>query len=240
MAANPLVDQWLPGEGTPIVLPMGHLLPDAPQQGIVINLADQRLYWFGDGTQPPISFAIGIGRVGWETPPGATTVTAKRLHPTWRPPQSIRNENPDLPEAVGPGPHNPLGDHAINLGWPAYVIHGTNRPYGIGRRVSHGCIRLYPADVARLFDLVGVGTTVAVVDQPLKIAWMNGQLFVEVHPTQGQADDIARHGFAPPDEIPGAYDNILGVAGPQAGRLDWDAISHALITRTGIPVQITR
>ncbi|MCZ6765055.1 MAG: L,D-transpeptidase family protein [Alphaproteobacteria bacterium] len=241
MAANPGIDPWLPGEGTEIVLPMGHLLPLAPHNGIVINLADQRLYYFGaNAGSKPLSFAIGIGRQGWDTPQGTTYIARKRVDPDWRPPASIRRENPALPAIVRAGPNNPLGHRALDLGWPAYLIHGTNKPMGIGRRVSHGCIRLYREDVERLFELVNVGTPVMVVDQPLKTAWLGGELFVEVHPTLDQAIDVAHYGFAPPDEIPGAIEHIVAAVGPHVNRLDWQLVARAMIERTGVPVRVTR
>lgn len=200
MAANPTLDPWLPGEGTKVSLPTRHLLPDAPRKGIVVNLGDMRLYHFhSDGTVR--SYPIGIGRQGAHTPLGHTTITLKREAPTWIPPASIRKEKPDLPAAIGPGPNNPLGDYALNLGWPSYVIHGTNRPYGIGRRVSHGCIRLYPEDIQDLFENVEVGTPVTVVDQPVKLGWWQGALYLEVHPDRSIADLIEQGRDIPPARL---------------------------------------
>ena len=154
VAANPGTDPWLPGEGTEVVLPTVHLLPDAAREGIVINLADMRLYYFPEPNGPPRSYPIGIGRDGLTTPLGTTEVVRKRKDPTWHPTARMREEDPELAEVVPPGPDNPLGSRAMYLGWPTYLIHGTNKPWGIGRRSSSGCIRMYPEDAEELFDLV--------------------------------------------------------------------------------------
>ncbi len=238
LAANPGVDPWLPAAGQTIVLPTAHVLPEAPKTGIVVNLADMRLYHFKEG-QTPTSYPLGIGSALTETPAGSTSVTLKRERPTWIPPDSIRDENPDLPAAIGPGPHNPLGAYALNLDWTNYVIHGTNRPYGIGRRVSHGCIRLYPADIAALFTEVEVGTPVTIVDQPVKLGWFGGELYVEVHPTQREADMLERGEVLDQAPSPEVEALVLHHAGSAADRLDWHAVNRAAWERRGIPVQIT-
>ena len=190
MAANQGVRPWVPEPGREIVIPTAHLLPDAPREGIVVNVAELRLYWFGDDGEIE-TYPIGLGAEGYETPIGPTRVTMKRENPTWYPPESVRRDRPGLPGAVPPGPHNPLGSHALNLGWPRYVIHGTNRPFGIGRFVSRGCVRMYSADVARLFDRVEVGTPVRVIDEAVKVGWSAGNLYVEVHPDREQMAEIA-------------------------------------------------
>ena len=194
VAANPGTDPWLPGAGTEVVLPTVHLMPEAGAEGVVINLADMRLYYFDEAGGPPQSFPIGIGRDGLSTPLGSTEIVRKREDPTWRPTKRMRAEDPELPEVVPPGPENPLGDRAMYLGWPQYLIHGTNKPWGIGRRVSSGCIRMYPEDARKLFDLVEVGTKVTVVDQPIKLGWIDGELFMEAHPTQAQSDQLEADG----------------------------------------------
>jgi len=188
--ANPNIDPWLPGEGTRVLLPTQYILPDAPRKGIVINLAEFRLYYY-----PPVragersrvmTFPVGIGRYDWETPLGATQVVAKAEKPTWYPPASIREDYArtrgiELPTRVPPGPDNPLGDYALRLGIPGYLIHGTNRPYGVGARVSYGCIRLYPEDIETLFAQVSTGVPVHIVNQPVKAAWVGDTLYFEVH-----------------------------------------------------------
>jgi L,D-transpeptidase ErfK/SrfK len=188
--ANPGVDPWLPGEGTQIVLPTHFILPDAPRRGIVINTAAKRLFYFPApdeaGVQVVVTYPIGIGKEGAATPTGATTVTAKGRDPVWHVPASIRREyaaagNP-LPAQVPPGPDNPLGKFVLILGMPSYLIHGTNKPAGVGMRVSHGCVRLFPENIEHLFDLAAIGTPVTIVDQPYVFGWEGDELFIEAHP----------------------------------------------------------
>jgi L,D-transpeptidase ErfK/SrfK len=239
VAANPGIDPWLPGPGRTLVLPKAHVLPDAPYRGIVINLPELRLYYFGDGSGPVITYPIGVGRRGRETPIGATQIVRKRAAPTWTPPPSIRAERPELPAFVPPGPDNPLGDFALDLGWRHYVLHGTNRPYGIGRRVSSGCIRLYPEDIERLFAMASVGMPVAVVDQPLKLGWSEGELYMEVHPDAPEGDQLEIRGWFTPAPIPDLEARVRTFAGAAAERIDWPAVRAVARSKRGIPVQIT-
>ncbi len=238
-AANPGVHPWLPEAGTRLVLPTAHVLPDAPRQGIVVNLGDMRLYRFPAGGGTPSSHPIGIGREGWQTPTGRTSVVLKRRDPVWIPPESVRAENPDLPRAVPPGPNNPLGRFALNLGWPSYVIHGTNRPAGIGRRVSHGCLRLYPEDIEALFAAVAVGVPVRVVDQPVKLGWHGGELYLEAHPTTAQADALQIDAAPPPAPVEGLRERVAAAAGDAAARVDWEIVERTARQRRGIPVRVT-
>jgi L,D-transpeptidase ErfK/SrfK len=194
--ANPGVDPWLPREGTQIVLPTQFVLPDAPHNGIVINLPALRLYYFPprkkDQPQTVITHPIGIGMVGWTTPVGNTKIVSKRANPVWHPPASVRREHAEdgdiLPAKVAAGPDNPLGQFAMNLDWPSYLIHGTNQPYGVGVRASHGCIRLYPEDIAELFDDIPIGTRVTVVNQSQVYGWQNGVQYLQSYPV---LDDYA-------------------------------------------------
>lgn len=188
--ANPDVDPWLPGAGTRIVLPTRFVLPDVPQDGIVINLAAKRLFYFpppdADGARVVVTFPIGIGREGAATPLGTTTVTQKGADPVWFPTASIRREyaaegNP-LPAQVPPGPDNPLGKFVLVLGMPSYLIHGTNRPAGVGMRVSHGCVRLFPENIEFLYSAAPVGVRVTIVDEPYLLAYADGAPVLEVHP----------------------------------------------------------
>lgn len=183
-AANPGVDPWLPGEGTEIILPTQFVLPEAPREGLVLNLASMRLFYFpppdDDGRRVVYTHPIGIGRVGWSTPLGSTMVNAKATNPAWYVPESVLAEHAaegdPLPRVVPPGPDNPLGKHVLRLGMPGYLIHGTNKPWGVGMRVSHGCIRLYPEDIAALYELVPKGTAVHIVDQPYVAGWSGHEL----------------------------------------------------------------
>lgn len=240
VAANPGIDPWLPRTGSTLVLPKAHLLPVAPRKGIVINLPELRLYYFRDAGSLAITYPIGVGRKGRETPIGTTQVVRKRKAPTWVPPASIRADRPELPAVVPPGPDNPLGDFALDLGWRSYVIHGTNRSYGIGRRVSSGCIRLYPEDIERLFAAVSVGTPVTVVDQSVKLGWSQGQLYIEIHPDPAEGDELERRGWFMPAPVPDLEDRVRAFAGPEVGRIDWPIVRAVARGKRGVPVQITR
>lgn len=238
-AANPGIDPWLPGAGRTIVLPTRHVLPDAPHRGIVINLPELRLYFFpAEGA--PRSFPVGIGGEGKETPVGRTEITAKRVHPTWIPTESEHDEDPNLPAMIPPGPDNPMGEYALYLGLKGYAIHGTNKPYGIGRRDSHGCIRMYPEDIETLFRLASVGTPVTVVNQPAKAGWSGGTLYLEVHAEQSDADWLESKGEP---RSPGEVDAepiLLKAVGMQVDRLDWYTVHLAEQQRSGIAVSVLR
>jgi L,D-transpeptidase ErfK/SrfK len=240
VAANPGTDPWIPGEGTEVVLPTVHLPPQTDLEGVVINLADMRLYYFDKPGGRPRSYPIGIGRDGLTTPLGTTTIARKTKDPTWRPTARMRAEDPELPEVVPPGPDNPMGTRAMYLGWPLYAIHGTNKPWGVGRRSSSGCIRMYPEDAEELYDLVEVGTKVTVVDQPIKLEWLDGALFMEAHPTQQQSDQLEVEGRFQPELPSKVVDQVLAAAGDQASHLDWSRIRRATVERRGYPIRITR
>ncbi|MFE8071007.1 L,D-transpeptidase family protein [Marinobacteraceae bacterium S3BR75-40.1] len=181
--ANPDVDPWLPGDGTQVVLPTRYVLPSAPRQGIVINLAEFRLYYFkGDQVE---TYPVGVGTSQNPSPLTKTQVTMRLESPTWYPPQSVRDEyaaNGDpLPAKIPAGPENPLGPYALQLAEQGYLIHGTNKQFGIGMQVSHGCIRMYNEDISRLVWEVGKGTAVSIVDEPVKLGVQGQELWIEVH-----------------------------------------------------------
>jgi L,D-transpeptidase ErfK/SrfK len=208
--ANPGVDPWVPPTGREIVLPTQFVLPAAPREGLVINLAQLRVFYFPkpkEGEpQTVITHPIGVGKVGWSTPEGTTKVTGKRTNPTWFPPASVRKEHREagdpLPSKVPPGPDNPLGAHMMTLGWPSYLVHGTNKPYGVGLRSSHGCIRFYPEDIAELYGKIPVGTKVTVVNQPFVFGWRDDALYAQAFPVM--EDDKREH--------PKAADTLLNAA----------------------------
>ena len=189
VAANPDVDPWLPGDHTPVLLPTQYVIPDVPREGIVLNIASKRLFYFPQAaegeTQKVMTYPIGIGRVGWETPLGATEVVSKATDPHWYVPASVRREHAELgnplPSVVPPGPDNPLGAFVLKLEMPGYLIHGTNQPYGVGMRVSHGCVRLYPENIELLFSLVEVGEPVQIINEPFLLGHLNGELYFEAH-----------------------------------------------------------
>ena len=239
-AANPGINPWAPTPGSEITIPSLYVLPDAPRRGIVIDLAQYRLYYYQPKSGRVVTYPIGIGVIGKDTPLGTTSVARKTANPTWRPPPSIRAEQPDLPAAVSPGPDNPLGAFAFYLGWPKYLIHGTNKPDGIGRNVSHGCIHLYPEDIERMFPTVPVGTPVRVVNQPASAGWQGDALYVAVNPTQAQAEAIDTEHPVPLDPAKGVAKIVRAAAGEYADAVDWSAVERAAKERSGMPVQVAR
>jgi L,D-transpeptidase ErfK/SrfK len=245
--ANPGVDPWVPGEGREIVLPTQFVLPDAPREGLVVNLAALRV--FISQSQPGelqtvITHPIGIGKVGWTTPEGATKVVSKRKDPTWTPPASVRKEHAErgdpLPRVVPAGPDNPLGAFAMNLGWPGYLIHGTNKPYGVGMRSSHGCLRFYPEDIAVLFKDMAIGTKVHVVNQRLTYGWHDGKLYVQVMPPA--EEELAKQ--KTPDaanQILNAAmtEQILQLAKQHAVTVDIEQVKQLAQQQTGVTVPVS-
>jgi len=187
--ANPDVDPWLPGENTPVLLPTQFVLPDVPRKGIVLNIASRRLFYFPEVPEGQATivktYPIGIGRVGWETPLGATQVVAKAKDPHWYVPLSVRKEHAELgdplPSVIPPGPDNPLGHRVLKLEMPGYLIHGTNQPFGVGMRVSHGCVRLYPENIEYLYELIEVGEPVNIINEPYLVGQLGEEWFFEGH-----------------------------------------------------------
>ncbi|WP_040575029.1 L,D-transpeptidase family protein [Methylohalobius crimeensis] len=243
LLANPRLDRWIPSAGAKVVLPKRFILPEAERHGIVLNIPEMRLYYFppsrGDAPPQVITHPVSIGRMDWSTPLGTTRVVAKTQDPVWRPPESIRKEHAEqgdpLPKVVPSGPDNPLGKYALRLGIPGYLIHSTNKPFGIGMRVTHGCVRMYPEDIERLFPEIPVGTPVTLVNQPIKTGWFAGELYLEVHPPLEEADID--------------YEKMLERAltlieektqGDASIRLHGSAFRKALEEQTGIPVKISR
>jgi L,D-transpeptidase ErfK/SrfK len=240
--ANPTVDPWLPGAGTNIILSAQYVLPSAPRQGIVLNLAEMRLYYYpetenGKGVKV-VSHPVSIGRKGWETPTGKTKVVDKTTNPSWYPPISIRAEHAErgeiLPDVVPAGPGNPLGRYAIRLDWMQYLIHGTNKPYGIGMTVSHGCIRLYPEDIESLFEQVTVGTPVYIVNQPYKAGWYEGVLYLQAFPPLSQ-------GGQPGKQLTKAVRAVVTATKAMQGiDIDWEKVIEVANQASGIPVPILK
>ncbi len=245
--ANPGVDPWLPGEGTRIVLPTQWVLPDAPAEGIVVNVAAMRLFYFPKAKKGEervvVTYPIGVGKVGWATPIGSTTVVSKRKNPVWTPPESVRREHAKkgdpLPAQVKAGPDNPLGAYAMNLGWQSYLIHGTNKPPGVGMRASHGCIRLYPEDIAAIFGTVPIGTKVTVVNQPLLYRWQGDNLFVQSYPpvVEGEDDTVAPPPVVFDDALKGRMWQETKV---HAGAVNWQLVERVVTQARGISVPVTK
>jgi L,D-transpeptidase ErfK/SrfK len=239
MAANPGVNPWHPGDGKTIAIPNFFILPDAPRTGIVINLAERRIFYFPPGGKTVETYPAGVGVRADATPLGTTRVVLKEDGPVWRPPPSIRAERPDLPAAIYPGPDDPLGDYALRLGWTNYLIHGTNKPDSVGRNVSHGCLHIYPEDIERLFHEVPVGTQVRSINQAVEAGWIDGRLYVEVHPTKDQADEIDFNQPMTPAVPPELMQRVAKAAGDRAELVDWDAVRMAGLAATGIPTPVT-
>ena len=162
------------------------------------------------------------------------------LEVIWIPPPSILAEEPGLPKVVPPGPDNPLGDYALLLGWSSYLLHGTNKPYGVGRNVSHGCIRLYPEDIEKLFSEVEVGTPVRVIDEGATAAWIGNDLYLAIFPDKRQIEELDVGMPMTPETTPDLENLVLKVAGDRAERVDWHAVAVADLERSGIPVVVTR
>ncbi|MBZ0157966.1 MAG: L,D-transpeptidase family protein [Alphaproteobacteria bacterium] len=182
--ANPDLDPFIPGAPVTVTIPSAWILPEMKTyEGLVINLSEMRLYYFYTKRNEHLAmtFPIGIGSEGHATPVGNFSIVQKTVNPSWYVPESIKREYPELPDVVPPGPDNPLGTHALRLSLRSILIHGTNRPFAIGRRASHGCIRLYPEDIPKLFDAVPSGTPIAIVRQPIKLGMRKGRIHIEVH-----------------------------------------------------------
>lgn len=238
VAANPGVDAWIPRPGTEVTIPALYILPAVPHEGIVVNLGQYRLFYFPRGGGQVFTYPLGLGVIGWQTPLGTTRIVEKEPHPTWYPPASMRRVEPDLPLVVGPGPNNPLGEYALHLGWPRVLIHGTDKPDGIGRNVSHGCIHLYPEDIAQLFSLARIGMPVRAIDEPASAAWIGDQLYLSVHPSDKQVQQIDLEQPVSPEPDRGVAELVRIVAGRYEGAVDWNAVARIASERTGMPIRI--
>ncbi len=234
-AANPDIDPWIPADGAEILLPTTIVIPqERIDNGIVVNLAEMRLYYFFSNERHNYVFTapIGVGDEGKLTQLGLYTVRTTDRHPTWYPPPSILAEEPGHPKVVPPGPDNPLGDYIFRLSKGLYGIHGTNKPYGIGRRVSHGCIRMYPEDIATLFPMVKPGTIVYVTYEPVKVGWADGVCYLQVFEDfEGKIENAF-------DEVFNRMQACVYAAGTGTLKIDKDAILDALDQRTGVPVPV--
>ena len=239
---NPGIDPWVPGAGKDMVIPTRRILPSGPHEGIVINLPEHRLYYFPKpkkGQKPVvITYAVSIGKMDWHTPLGETRVVSKQKHPNWHPPDSVRKEHAErgepLPAVVKSGPDNPLGDYAMRLAITpgAYLIHGTNNPLAVGMAVTHGCMRMYPEDIEALFPLVPVGTKVRIVNEPVKVAFVNGELLLEVHPPV----DAEGQTIAPDLEM---FSALLDQAlGPTTAAVHWEFARETMQAANGLPTVV--
>ena len=244
--ANPKVDPWLPGEGREIVVPTQFILPDAPRTGLVINIPAMRIFYFPPAKRGEravvLTHPIGIGKVGWRTPEGVTKIVRRQEDPTWRVPVSVRKEHhengDDLEPVIGPGPDNPLGKYAFYLQWPSYLIHGTNKPAGVGLRSSHGCIRLYPEDIEQFYNMVPIGTQVRVVNQPFVFGWHDGQLYLQ--PLDVLEDDTRDWSKAQRKLLTKSLAaRLQQEVQAHHERVDWELVSSLTLHPRGVPVPIT-
>jgi L,D-transpeptidase ErfK/SrfK len=235
---NPGVDPWLPGAGKTLIVPGRHILPPGPREGIVVNLPEHRLYYYPkpkrDGSREVITYPVSIGKMDWRTPLGLTHVIQKEKNPVWYPPESVRKEHAaagdPLPAKVPSGPDNPLGLFAMRLaaGNGTYLIHGTNNPIAVGLAVTHGCVRMYPDDVAALFPLIPVGTPVRLINEPLKVAWVDGELMLEAHPPV----DAEGQSFEP--DLDQFSDLLRKAVGDNTVAIHWDYAREVLQKADGV------
>jgi L,D-transpeptidase ErfK/SrfK len=228
------------------VVPSQFILPDAPRTGIVINIPAMRIFYYPPvkkGERPVvITHPIGIGKVGWRTPEGVTKIVRGQKDPTWRVPESVRKEHhdngEDLEPVIGPGPDNPLGKYAFYLQWPSYLIHGTNKPAGVGLRSSHGCIRLYPEDIEQFFNTVPIGTQVRVVNQPFLFGWRDGQLYMQAYDVM--EDDPRDWTHAQKKLLTASLATRLQQqVKAHHQQVDWNLVSSLAHNPRGVPVSVT-
>ncbi|WP_148254922.1 L,D-transpeptidase family protein [Aidingimonas lacisalsi] len=237
--ANPDLSMWYPGEGAEVVLPQKFILPPGPRDGVVVNLSELRLYYYPDvaeGETPVVqTYPISVGREGFSTPLGETRTTMKVKDPSWSPPASMRREAAERgdppPEIVPPGPDNPLGRHAILLDIPGYLLHGTNRPDGVGMRVSRGCIRLYPENIEYLYNNLPNNTTVRIINEPFKVGWDGDMLYVQAYPLL-KDDGIA---FEPIINAVDAVDAVMQESEKETPPVDYARVRYAMDSANGEP-----
>ncbi len=253
LLANPAVDRWLPQDGAKVILPSRYIIPHVERKGLVLNLPEMRIYYFPEsvrGEKPVvITHPVGIGRMDWVTPLGLSKIVEKKKDPTWIPPKSLQmdriaNGEQPYPSIVPPGPTNPLGRHAMRLsiGGGSYLIHGTIKPFGVGMRVSAGCVRMYPEDIAALFDRIPIGTQVHVVNQPIKLGWLLDSLFIELHPPL--EEDEEKYVNYKQMTI-NAISDFLALKSSRKNvtedfEIDQEALRKAVMEKSGIPVLISR
>ena len=240
--ANPTLDLWIPGAGAAVLVPGRRILPVGPREGIVVNLPEHRLYYYPRPKRHEkpvvITYPVSVGKMDWRTPLGQTQIVSKITAPVWHPPPSVLKEHAEngdpLPKVVPPGPDNPLGEYAMRLAiHPGdYLIHGTNNPQAVGMAVTHGCIRMYPEDIEALFKIVPVGTKVWLVNDPVKVAYVDGELLLEVHPqidAQGQPMEPDLDTLSP------QLDHALGST---TAAINWDLARDTLKTAVGMPTLV--
>jgi L,D-transpeptidase ErfK/SrfK len=242
VAANPGVDPWVPGDGTPVLLPTQYVIPDVARKGIVLNIASKRMFYFPEleeGETPYVmTYPIGIGRVGWDTPLGDAKVISKARDPVWYVPASVRKEHAEagdpLPSVVPAGPDNPLGKFVLKLDMPGYLIHGTNQPYGVGMRVSHGCVRLYPENIELLYDLIAIGESVTIINEPYLAGWVGGELYFESHAPL-EDDEVTAE-----EHLQKVFTSVRNQSGAFAAETEQDYARTIASIASGVPVRVLK
>ena len=235
--ANPTISPWTPKSGSRVLLPIQFILPDEPHKGIVLNLANMRLFYYPKQQPDKVfTYPVGIGRQGWNTPMGSTTIVAKRVNPTWVVPESIQQEHIEkgdiLPNVVPSGPNNPLGLYAMQLGFPSYLIHGTNKPYGIGMQISHGCVQLYPEDIEVLFKNASIGLPVKIVHQPYLVAWHQNNLYLEAN------EPLQKWEHEQPKLKKQLIKQLKVISSKKNVSIDWKTVDDVIKKSSGVPTPI--
>lgn len=234
--ANPRLNPWRLKKWQKVRIPTAFILPPYERKGIIINLSEMRLYYYPPHENVVVTAPIAIGRQGWETPLTTTKIIEKKKEPHWFVPESIRAQSAAkgryLPKVVPPGPKNPLGDYALRLGLRSYLIHGTNNPKSIGKQISSGCIRMYPEDIEYLFYDVPVGTQVRIINEPYKVGWYNGKLYIEAHKP-------VENGFTASESVMRDYQSVIQQSlGRYDYPLQWDKIHRVIRQHKGYPQRI--
>jgi L,D-transpeptidase ErfK/SrfK len=236
LLANPGINPWVPGVDRTLVVPAEFILPPGERKGIVINLAEQRMYWYQPDGETVVTYPLGIGREGWETPLVNAKVIKSIKNPTWHPPASIRAEHAamgdPLPLSVPPGPDNPMGKWAVQLSAIGYYIHGSNKELGVGMRVSHGCMRMYNRDIEEFAKTVPPGTPLRIINRPVKVGWKTGVMYVEVHEALEEQSSTHVPEAAVADAI--HLQRLLKPAD-----IDWIEAKAAAVQVSGMPVKVS-
>lgn len=235
--ANAAIPPWTPAAGSRVLLPLQFILPDAPRKGIVLNLANMRLFYYPKKEPGKLfTYPVGIGRQGWNTPMGLTRIAEKTANPNWHVPPSIHREHAlkgdKLPSVVRSGPDNPLGLYAMRLAIPGYLIHGTNKPYGIGMQISHGCVQLYPEDIEELFRKASVGLPVRIVHQPYLVARDRGMLYLEAH------EPLPKWARSKKQLQKQLLKQLRKIGDKKGAAIDWKKVDAILARADGVPTPI--
>ena len=235
--ANPGISAWTPSTHSRVLLPLQFILPEAPRKGIVLNVANMRLFYYPKkGPNKVFTYPVGIGRDGWNTPMGTTSVAVKTPNPEWHVPPSIHQEHAAkghiLPSVVRSGPDNPLGFFAMRLAIGSYLIHGTNKPFGIGMQISHGCVQMYPEDIEVLFKKVSVGTPVRIIHDPYLVAWQNDMLYLEAN------EPLEKWSSSKPQLKKQVSKELRKIAKLHNATVDWEKVDGVIQRADGIPTPV--